>query len=206
MYKLSGTFPMSFGTALTLFIVVDNSGTFLPVFPPYIIGRQWDVNDSLRRLIREWRMDREHGVYIVRVQTNPMNASQQMMDPSSYPENLLRFATLLVHSVLTLQGYRRSFDIGGTSPILGPRLSLDSTPSNRNISISSRTESRLRVSSIPGKVEERAPTDAPFEDIKLEDDRPSRKNLLSRFGFGARVPKRKDGVSGEELQNIEIDD
>ena len=94
MYKLSGTFPMSFGTALTLFIVVDNSGTFLPVFPPYIIGRQWDVNDSLRRLIREWRMDREHGVYIVRVQTNPMNASQQMMDPSSYPENLLRFATL----------------------------------------------------------------------------------------------------------------
>jgi len=62
------------------------------------------------------------------------------------------------------------------------------------------------VSSIPGKVEEGVPAEAPFEDIRLEDDRPARKNLLSRFGFGARVPKRREGGGAEELQNIQIDE
>ena len=110
---------------------------------------------------------------------------------------------------LTLQGYRRSFDIGGTSPTLGPtsstfatpRLSLDSSISTRNFSISSGTGSKLRVSNIP-KVEEGGASEAPFEDVKLEDeDKPSRRTILSRFGFGQRTNmlKKRDG---EELQSF----
>jgi hypothetical protein len=108
------------------------------------------------------------------------------------------------------QGYRRSFDIGGTSPTLGtsptfasaPRLSLDSTISTHNPSISSHTRSRLRGSVYP-KVEEGIVSEALFEDVKLEDDdKASKRTILSRFGFGQRtnVPKRKDG---EELQSFE---
>jgi len=57
------------------------------------------------------------------------------------------------------------------------------------------------VLSIP-KLEEGKVSEAPFEDIKLEDDeKTSRRTILSRFGFGQRaVPmKKKDG---EELQSF----
>ena len=114
---------------------------------------------------------------------------------------------------LTLQGYRRSFDIGGTSPTLGPtsttfatpRLSLDSNIGTHNPSISSRTGSKLRVSSIP-KVEEAIVSEAIFEDVKLDDeDKTSRRTILSRFGFGQRTNmlKKRDG---EELQSFKMED
>lgn len=62
--------------------------------------------------------------------------------------------------------------------------------------------SKLR-SSIP-KVEEQSLSEAPFEDIKLEDeDKTSRRTILSRFGFGQRgaalAAKRREG---EELQSF----
>jgi hypothetical protein len=63
--------------------------------------------------------------------------------------------------------------------------------------------SKLRVSSIP-KVEEGIVTEAPFEDVKLDDDdKASKRTILSRFGFGQRnVLKRKDG---EELQSLKVE-
>jgi hypothetical protein len=50
--------------------------------------------------------------------------------------------------------------------------------------------------------------EAPFEDIKLEDeDKTSRKTILSRFGFGQKVssPTKKRDGGGEELQSLKID-
>jgi hypothetical protein len=112
--------------------------------------------------------------------------------------------------MVDIQGYRRSFDIGGTSPTLAAspqfanssRLSLDSSLSARNPSVSSRG-SRLRLSSIP-KVDEGGSNEAPFEDVKLEDDdKAAKKTILSRFGFGTRAqPKRREG---EELQSFKLD-
>ena len=112
-----------------------------------------------------------------------------------------------------MEGYRRSFDIGGMSPTLAasstfansPRLSLDSNLSTRNGSISSRTGSRLRPS-VP-KVEEQGMSEAVFEDVKLEDeDKTSRRTILSRFGFGQRTQvagaKRREG---EELQSFKTE-
>jgi hypothetical protein len=112
-----------------------------------------------------------------------------------------------------MKGYRRSFDIGhgGISPTLAsastfinsPRLSLDSSIGTPSPSISSRTESRLRVSNIP-RVEEGV-DDAPFEDVKLEeDDRNSKRTILSRFGFGQKGTMRKHR-DGEELQSLPRD-
>lgn len=46
-------------------------------------------------------------------------------------------------------------------------------------------------------------TEAPFEDVKLEDEeKTSRKTILSRFGFGQKgLPtKKRDGA--EELQSL----
>lgn len=81
-------------------------------------------------------------------------------------------------------------------------MSLDSSLSARTPSISSRTGSRLRVSSIP-KVEEGLAVEAPFEDVKLEeDDRSSRKTILSRFGFGQRGNAGRKKEGGEELQSF----
>jgi hypothetical protein len=73
------------------------------------------------------------------------------------------------------------------------------------LSVSSGAESKLRVSSIP-KVEEGIVSEAPFEDVKLEDeDKPSRRTILSRFGFGQRTNmlKKRDG---EELQIFKTED
>jgi hypothetical protein len=113
-----------------------------------------------------------------------------------------------------LQGYRRSFDIGGTSPTLGayspsfgstPRLSLDSRVSTHNTSISSRTGSRLNGTSIP-KVDEGTGSDAVFEDVKLEDDEKiARRTLLNRFGFGQRCVATTRKKDGEELQCFKMD-
>lgn len=114
--------------------------------------------------------------------------------------------------MLIVQGYRRSFDIGGTSPTIAasptfpnsPRLSLDSSVSTRAGSISSRTGSKLRVSNIP-KVEETAVAEAPFEDVKLEDDdKTSRKTILSRFGFGQKGSPSKKRDGAEELQSLKM--
>jgi hypothetical protein len=114
---------------------------------------------------------------------------------------------------LTLQGYRRSFDIGGTSPTTlesasptfgTPRLSLDSNFSTHSPSISSRTGSKLRACSIP-KLEEGIIPETPFEDVKLDDDdKTSRRTILSRFGFGQRANmlKKRDG---EELQSFKME-
>ena len=77
--------------------------------------------------------------------------------------------------------------------------------SNQSLSISSRGESRLRVSSVP-KVEEGGADDAPFEDIKLEDDdRSSRRTILNRFGFGQRATVQRKHKDGEELQSLKTD-
>lgn len=47
--------------------------------------------------------------------------------------------------------------------------------------------------------------DAPFEDVKLDDDdKPSRRTILSRFGFGHRTNagRKRDG---EELQIFKME-
>jgi len=111
------------------------------------------------------------------------------------------------------KGYRRSFDIAGSSPIFGPsstfpitpRLSLDSNVNIRNESISSRTGSRLRPSSI-GKAEEDIVAEGDFEDIKLEDDeKASRRSILSRLGFAGRTGASRKR-EGEELRSFKPDD
>jgi len=160
--------------------VVDTSGTFLPPSPP----------DSGRANgVKAWGLHRKQ------------NKPRERMASADEP---------FIISRESFEGYRRSFDIGGTSPTLAaspmfansPRLSLDSSMSTCAPSISSRA-SRLRVSSIP-KVDEGHAPEAPFEDVKLEeDDRATRKTILSRFGFGTRtVPKKREG---EELQSIKMD-
>jgi len=160
--------------------VVDTSGTFLPPSPP----------DSGRASgVKAWGLHRKQ------------NKPRERMASADEP---------FIISRESFEGYRRSFDIGGTSPTLAaspmfansPRLSLDSSMSTCAPSISSRA-SRLRVSSIP-KVDEGLASEAPFEDVKLEeDDRATRKTILSRFGFGTRmVPKKREG---EELQSIKMD-
>jgi len=65
--------------------------------------------------------------------------------------------------------------------------------------------SRLRPSSI-GKADEGIVAEAEFEDIKLEDDdKASRRSILSKFGFGGRTgaPRKKEG---EELRSFKPDD
>ena len=83
---------------------------------------------------------------------------------------------------------------------------MESNASTCNPSISSRV-SKLRTSSVPNipKVDETTITDAPFEDVKLdEDEHASRKTILSRFGFGTRTPLPKKR-EGEELQSIKVE-
>jgi len=101
---------------------------------------------------------------------------------------------------------------GGISPTLvatssfanTPRLSLDSSLNTRTPSMSSRPESRLRVSSIP-KVDESTTDDTRFEDVKLEDDdKNSRRTILSRFGFRSGNAQRRHR-DGEELQSLQWD-
>jgi len=160
--------------------VVDNSGTFLPPSP---------TDESRSKGNKAWSLHRKQ------------NKSRERVTSTEGP---------FIISRESFEGYRRSFDIGGTSPTIAasptfpnsPRLSLDSSISTRAGSISSRTGSKLRVSNIP-KVEETAVAEAPFEDVRLEDeDKTSRKTILSRFGFGQKgVPvKKRDG--GEELQSL----
>jgi len=145
------------------------------------------------------------------------NRSRERMSSFDGPFIISResFEVYPDHRQLLFQGYRRSFDLGhgGISPTLAstssfantPRLSLDSSISNHAPSISSRAESRLRVSSIP-KVEEGTGDDAPFEDVKLEeDDRSSKRTILSRFGFGQRVNVQRRPRDGEELQSFKTD-
>jgi len=171
--KKSGMYKLS---------VVDNSGTFLPPSPPDH-GRE---NGN-----RAWSLHRKQN-----------NKSRERVASGDGP---------FIISRQSFEGYRRSFDIGGTSPTLvctsqtfssTPRLSLDSNISTRNGLISSRTESKLRVTSVP-KLEEGVASEAPFEDVKLEDDeKASRRTILSRFGFGQRTANFGKRKEGEELQSL----
>lgn len=55
-------------------------------------------------------------------------------------------------------------------------------------------------------MEETAVAEAPFEDVKLEDeDKISRKTILSRFGFGQKGLPTKKREGGEELQSLQRD-
>jgi len=167
--------------------VVDNSGTFLPPSP---------TDESRSKGNKAWSLHRKQN-----------NKSRERVASAEGP---------FIISRESFEGYRRSFDIGGTSPTIAasptfpnsPRLSLDSSVSTRAGSISSRTGSKLRVLNIPKVEETVAVAEAPFEDIKLEDeDKTSRKTILSRFGFGQKgsFPTKKRDGAGEELQSLKID-
>ena len=87
--------------------------------------------------------------------------------------------------------------------INAPRLSLDSNINNANSSISSYSG---KIPSSIRKGEEDGTAEAPFEDVKLDDDeKTTRRTILGRFGFGQRPNglKRRDG---EELQSLNVND
>ena len=65
--------------------------------------------------------------------------------------------------------------------------------------------SRFRPTSI-AKVQEGVVSEAPFEDVKLEDDeKVSRRTILSKFGFGGRASASRK-KEGEELQSFPLED
>lgn len=80
----------------------------------------------------------------------------------------------------SFESYRRSFDISARSPVIdATRPSLDGRP---RMSLDSR-RSRLAP---PAKIDEHSATGADdFEEIKLDDAKPKKRGIFSRFGTDA---------------------